>query len=155
MRRTAAPGFPHVRGVPGPQAGGCAKKSGPNRADLGKGWHRLELALRNAARKTGTRVVPVNPAYTSQTCHRCKVVDAHSRKSRAEFACTACEHTDHADVNAAKGILHAAGHAMTVCGDLAVGRSVKQEPASARAGAPTGVVAGRNPPALAVGEEVN
>ncbi|WP_304074747.1 zinc ribbon domain-containing protein [Nocardiopsis listeri] len=99
--------------------------------------------------------MPVNPAYTSQTCHRCKVVDAHSRKSRAEFACTACEHTDHADVNAAKGILHAAGHAMTVCGDLAVGRSVKQEPASARAGAPTGVVAGRNPPALAVGEEVN
>lgn len=108
------------------------QKSGLNRAILDKGWHRLELALRNAARKTGTRIVLVDPAYTSQTCHRCKVVDAHSRKSQAEFACTACDHTDHADVNAAKNILHAAGHAVSACQDLGVTRSVKQEPAPPR-----------------------
>ena len=107
-------------------------KAGLNRAILDKGWHRFELALRNAARRTGTSIVLVNPAYTSQTCHRCKVVDANSRKSRAEFVCTVCGHTDHADVNAVKNILCAAGHAVPACGDLAVGRSVKQEPAPPR-----------------------
>ena len=108
------------------------QKAGLNRAILDKGWHRLELALRNAARKTGTSVVLVNPAYTSQTCHRCTHVDSESRKSQAAFECTRCGHTDHADVNAAKNICRAAGLAVPACGDLAVGRSVKQEPAPPR-----------------------
>jgi IS605 OrfB family transposase len=46
-------------------------KAGLNRAILDKGWHRLELALTSAARFTGTRVVKINPAYTSQRCHAC------------------------------------------------------------------------------------
>jgi putative transposase len=108
------------------------QKAGLNRAILDKGWHRLELAIRNAARSTGTEVVLVNPAYTSQTCNRCKRVDAKSRKSQAVFVCTACGHRDHADVNAAKNILSAAGHAVPACGDLAVGRSAKQESAAPR-----------------------
>ena len=108
------------------------QKSGLNRAILDKGWHRLELALRNAARSTGTAVVLVNPAYTSQTCNRCKEVDAKSRESQAVFVCTACGHRDHADVNAAKNILSAAGHAVPACGDLAARQSVKQEPAAPR-----------------------
>lgn len=98
-----------------------------NRAILDKGWHRMELAIRNAARSTGTEVVLVNPAYTSQKCNRCGHVDAKSRESQAVFVCTACGHRDHADVNAAKNILSAAGHAVPACGDLAVRRSVKQE----------------------------
>lgn len=108
------------------------QKAGLNRAILDKGWHRFELALRNAARTTGTTVVLVNPAFTSQTCNRCREVDAKSRESQAVFACTACGYRDHADVNAAKNILSAAGHAMPACGDLAGGRSVKQEPAAPR-----------------------
>jgi putative transposase len=103
------------------------QKAGLNRAILGKGWHRLELALTSAARHTGTRVVKVNPAYTSQTCNRCGVVDPKSRKSQADFECTICGHRDHADVNAAKNILSAAGHAVPACGDLGTSRSVKQE----------------------------
>ncbi|MEU3306058.1 RNA-guided endonuclease InsQ/TnpB family protein [Nocardiopsis sp. NPDC055551] len=106
------------------------QKAGLNRAILDKGWHRLELALRNAARETGTQIVLVDPAYTSQTCHRCLHVDPKSRKSQAVFECTRCGHRCHADVNAAKNILRAAGHAVPACGDLAVRRSVKQEPAS-------------------------
>lgn len=51
------------------------QKAGLNRAVLDKGWHRLELALRNAARRTGTHISLVNPAYTSQTCHRCTHLD--------------------------------------------------------------------------------
>src|SRR5699024_4044454 len=97
------------------------QKAGLNRAILDKGWHRLETALRNAARKTGTQIVLVNPAYTSQTCHRCTHVDSDSRKSQAAFECTKCGHTDHADVNAAKNICRAAGLAVLACGDLAVG----------------------------------
>lgn len=108
------------------------QKAGLNRAILDKGWHRLELALRNAARRTGTQIVLVNPAYTSQTCHRCSHVDSNNRKSQAVFECTKCGHTDHADVNAAKNILRAAGHAVPACGDLAVRRSVKQELAPPR-----------------------
>ncbi|WP_406290709.1 zinc ribbon domain-containing protein [Embleya sp. NBC_00896] len=92
----------------------------------------LELALRNAARHTGTAVVLVNPAYTSQTCNRCKHVDPKSRKSQADFRCTACGHRAHADVNAAKNILdkhhNAAGHAVSRRGDLGTSRSVKRQP---------------------------
>ncbi|MEU3307522.1 transposase [Nocardiopsis sp. NPDC006832] len=121
-----------AKGTPEEPGKRVRQKSGLNRAILDKGWHRLELALRNAARRTGTRIVLVDPAYTSQTCYRCKVVDANSRESQAEFVCTSCAHTDHADVNAAKNILHAAGHAVSACGDLGVARSVKQEPAPPR-----------------------
>ncbi|MFF1705075.1 zinc ribbon domain-containing protein [Streptomyces sp. NPDC058252] len=53
-------------------------------------------------------MVRADPVYTSQPCNRCRVVDANSRKNQAEFVCTACEHTAHADVNAAPNILGAA-----------------------------------------------
>ncbi|MGP3971136.1 RNA-guided endonuclease InsQ/TnpB family protein [Streptomyces sp. 6N223] len=112
------------------------QKAGLNRAILDKGWRIGERAFRNAARTTGTTVVVVNPAHTSQTCSRCGVVDANSRESQAKFACTACGHTEHADVNAAR-IIKAAGLAVSACGDLAMGRSAKQEP--------VGRATGRNP----------
>ncbi|MDT0306070.1 transposase [Streptomyces sp. DSM 44917] len=112
------------------------QKAGLNRAILDKGWHRMERAIRNAARSTGTEMVLVNPAYTSQTCNRCGHVDPKNRKSQAVFECTACGHRDHADVNAAKNILSAAGHAVPACGDLAVGRSMKQEPPGPREAVP-------------------
>ncbi|MFF3075289.1 RNA-guided endonuclease InsQ/TnpB family protein [Kitasatospora sp. NPDC057904] len=107
-------------------------KAGLNRAILDKGWHLLELALRNAARTTGTVIVLVNPAYTSQTCNACRHVDPKSRESQAAFECTACGHRDHADVNAAKNILNAAGHAVSGRGDLGTGRSVKRQPPARR-----------------------
>lgn len=128
-----------------------AQKSGLNRAILEKGWHRIEVALRSAARYTGTQVLLINPAYTSQTCNRCKHVDSKSRKSQAVFVCTACGHRDHADVNAAKNILSAAGHAVPACGDLADRRSVKQEPAASRDAPHWDHHASRNPTAEAVG----
>ncbi|MEV6321739.1 transposase [Nocardia sp. NPDC051787] len=104
-----------------------AAKAGLNRAILGKGWYRFELALTNVARYTGTRIVKVPAAYTSQTCSRCRSMDPESRESQAVFRCTRCGHSANADVNAAKNIL-AAGHAVTACGDLGAGQSVKQEP---------------------------
>ncbi|MGW1682396.1 zinc ribbon domain-containing protein [Saccharopolyspora sp. NPDC002376] len=68
----------------------------------------------------------VPAAYTSQACSVCRAVDPKSRESQARFRCTRCGHTEHADVNAARNIL-AAGQAVTACGDLAIGRSAKQE----------------------------
>ncbi|MEU7854952.1 transposase [Nonomuraea sp. NPDC049141] len=86
---------------------GAASKSGLNRSILDKGWHRIELATRSKARYTGTCVITVNPAYTSQTCNVCTVVDRKSRESQAVLRCTSCGQTEHADVNAAKNILTA------------------------------------------------
>jgi putative transposase len=86
---------------------GAASKSGLNRSILDKGWHRIESATRGKARYTGTQVITVSPAYTSQTCNVCTVVDRKSRQSQAVFRCTSCGHTEHADVNAAKNILTA------------------------------------------------
>lgn len=60
-----------------------AQKRGLNRAILAKGWHRLELALVSAARYTGTQLIKVDLAYTSQTCNRCGHVDANNRESQA------------------------------------------------------------------------
>lgn len=108
------------------------QKAGLNRSILDKGWHKLQLALESAARYTGTQVVKVPAAYTSQTCSVCRNVDPESRESQARFRCTRCGHAEHADVNAAKNVL-AAGRAVAACGDLGAGRSVKQEPQSALA----------------------
>ena len=50
-------------------------------------------------------VIPVNPAYTSQTCNSCKIRDKNSRRSKTLFQCVSCGKRTHADINAAKNIL--------------------------------------------------
>ena len=96
---------------------GAAAKSGLNKAILAKGWFRFELALQSVSRYTGTQVVKVPAAYTSQRCSECGRVDPKSRESQAVYRCTTCAHCEHADVNAAKNIL-AAGRAdrINACG---------------------------------------
>ncbi|MBV8292820.1 MAG: transposase, partial [Mycobacterium sp.] len=96
---------------------GRAAKSGLNRAILSKGWYRFELALKSAVRHSGTRVLKVPAAFTSQRCSACGHVDPKSRESQAVFRCTHCLHTEHADVNAAKNILAAGLLAASACGD--------------------------------------
>ena len=96
---------------------GAAAKSGLNKAILQKGWFRFELALQSVSRYTGTQVVKVPAAYTSQRCSQCGRVDPKSRESQAVYRCTTCTYCEHADVNAAKNIL-AAGRAdrINACG---------------------------------------
>ncbi|WP_255205973.1 transposase [Actinomadura sp. BRA 177] len=115
-----------------------AQKRGLNRAILDKGWHRLELALTDAARYTGTTVVKVNPAYTSQRCSACGLVTEGNRESQAVFRCKAegCGHAENADVNAAKNIRHAGGRPVSACRDLGAARSAKQEPPGPREAVP-------------------
>ena len=74
-------------------------KAGLNRKILASAWGTLELCLNYKM-----EVRHVHPAYTSQTCHKCGHVDKDNR-NRADFKCTACGHTDDADVNAASNIL--------------------------------------------------
>ncbi|GAA3132168.1 hypothetical protein GCM10017687_54940 [Streptomyces echinatus] len=115
------------------------QKAGLNRAILDKGWHRLELALTSAARYTGTTLVKVNPAYTSQRCYACGFVTEGNRESQSVFVCKnpGCGNVDHADVNAAKNIRHAGGQPVSACGDLGTGQSAKQEPGSRATGQAT------------------
>ncbi|MFU8852984.1 RNA-guided endonuclease InsQ/TnpB family protein, partial [Micromonospora sp. SL1-18] len=51
------------------------QKAGLNRAILDKGWGLFEQALANSARTTGTRIVRVPAAFTSQRCSRCGNTD--------------------------------------------------------------------------------
>ena len=116
---------------------GAAAKSGLNKAILSKGWYRLERAVQSVARYTGTDVVKVRAAFTSQRCSVCGHVDPKSRESQAVFRCTHCSHTEHADVNAAKNVL-AAGLAVTACREAAAPAGAAgtptQEPAGNREG---------------------
>jgi putative transposase len=65
------------------------------------GWSRFAEMLRYKLAWSGGTLVEAAPAYSSQTCSVCGTVDAASR-SGERFCCIACEHYDHADLNAAK-----------------------------------------------------
>lgn len=81
------------------------QKAGLNRSILEQSWGRFATMLDYKLTERGGHLISVPAAYTSQTCASCGVVDARSRKSQAVFACVHCDHTDNADVNAAKEIL--------------------------------------------------
>ena len=76
-------------------------KAGLNREVLQTGWTSFRMQLEYKA----SRVVSVDPAYTSRTCHACGSVDKGNRKMRSEFECVHCGHQGNADVNAALSIL--------------------------------------------------
>ncbi|MFE9690918.1 RNA-guided endonuclease TnpB family protein [Micromonospora sp. NPDC005806] len=63
-------------------------------------------ALTSVSERRGSALVPVNAAYTSQTCHRCGRL---GRRSGDRFHCTWCGVVWQADVNAAINILQRAG----------------------------------------------
>lgn len=99
-----------------------AQKAGLNRGILASAWGMLVTRLEH---KAPGRVEKVNPAYTSQTCSRCGIVDREARENQAAFRCRSCGHAANADVNAALNI--AAGRAVTVRRDPMSG-SEKREP---------------------------
>ncbi|WP_310739074.1 transposase [Microbispora sp. H10830] len=84
-----------------------AAKSGLNRSILDAGWGVFLRVLARKAESAGRELIAVNPANTSRTCSRCGHCAKENRVTQAEFACTACGHTAHADVNAAINILRA------------------------------------------------
>jgi putative transposase len=84
-----------------------AQKSGLNRSILDAGWGVFLTILADKAESAGRKLIAVNPAGTSRTCAHCGHCAKDNRLTQAEFACTACGHTAHADVNAAINILRA------------------------------------------------
>ena len=91
-------------------------KAGLNRRIAASAWSLLVRRTQDkAGASSGCRVVLVDPRHTSQRCSACNHVDPGNRPSQALFACLACGHTEHADVNAAKNVL-AAGLAATARG---------------------------------------
>jgi putative transposase len=102
-------------------------KAGLNKAILDQGWYEFRRQLDYKLRWRGGRVVLVPPQHTSQTCARCGHVCAESRRTQALFVCVACGHIANADTNAAMNILRA-GQALSACGGVPLGASMKQEP---------------------------
>ncbi|MFI6883356.1 RNA-guided endonuclease InsQ/TnpB family protein [Streptosporangium canum] len=99
------------------------QKASLNRSILASGWGQLVERLEQ---KAPGRIERINPRYTSQTCNACKHIASENRESQAAFACRACGHADHADINAAKNI--AAGRAVTARGGRALAQPVNREP---------------------------
>ncbi|MEV4470625.1 RNA-guided endonuclease InsQ/TnpB family protein [Nonomuraea salmonea] len=84
-----------------------AQKTGLNRSILDAGWGVFLTVLACKAESAGRELIAVNPAGTSRTCARCGHCAKENRVTQAAFACTACGHAAHADVNAAINILRA------------------------------------------------
>ena len=82
---------------------GQSAKRGLNRAIADCSWGELIAKIEYVAAKQGKVFLKVNPRHTSQECSKCHHVDAASR-DREKFICTACDHIDHADLQAARNI---------------------------------------------------
>lgn len=80
-------------------------KSGLNREMLNVAPRSFRVLLEQKIARTTGKIIPVDPRHTSQTCSKCGVTDASSRRSQSEFVCVACGYADNADLNAARNIL--------------------------------------------------
>ncbi len=76
-----------------------------SRRMLDSGWGLFGQMLEYKSQDRGQVFGRVNPAYTSQTCSRCKAVDKQSRLSQSQFVCTSCGYAANADINAASNIM--------------------------------------------------
>ena len=80
------------------------QKSGLNKSISEQTWGMIRNQLAYKAEWAGRELALVDPAYTSQTCSICGLLDAASR-NRQRFCCRACGMELDADVNAAVNIL--------------------------------------------------
>ena len=69
------------------------------------GWSCLAKMLDYKLARNGGRLEEETAYQSSQTCNACGCIDATSRVSQSLFRCTACGHTEHADLNAPKVLL--------------------------------------------------
>jgi IS605 OrfB family transposase len=88
-------------------------KAGLNRAMHRSAWSAARAMLEYKAMLAGAIVQAVPPQHTSTTCSSCGYRSSDNRKTQAVFRCIACDHTEHADRNAAKNILAKARQMLT------------------------------------------
>ncbi len=96
------------RGIAVEQLGGIRERvqlRKPQRVTL-HSWAFAKLGgyLAYKAAAEDVALVEVDPAYTSQTCHKCGWIDKTNRRSQSEFDCGRCGFVGHADHNAAVNI---------------------------------------------------
>jgi putative transposase len=84
----------------------AAAKAGLNKTILDAGWHQFACILLGKAEEAARRIVLVNPAGTSITCHRCRARCARPRQDTV--ICRACGPID-ADINGVINIASRAG----------------------------------------------
>lgn len=82
-----------------------AQKTGLNRSILNGGFYQFRTRLEAKVNARGGKVIPVNPAYTSQTCASCGHIAKENRVTQERFCCVKCKHENNADINAAQNIL--------------------------------------------------
>jgi putative transposase len=117
-----------VKGTPEEPGRNVRAKAGLNRAVLDNAPHERRRQLAYKAPRLGSELRFVRPAFTSQTCSACGLRDPESRPGCGRlFACTACGHVEHADLNAARNIYH-----------LAAGQAVHSTRSHLRAARPSG-----------------
>jgi putative transposase len=85
---------------------GASAKAGLNKAVLDAGWAQFTTILAGKAEETGRRVILVNPAGTSITCHRC---GARCTRPRQDTVICPVHGPMDADVNGARNIYARAG----------------------------------------------
>jgi putative transposase len=102
-------------------ANGARSKAGLHRSIHRSCWCLFQARLQTKATQASVRVLPVDPAYTSQQCWRCGHTAPENRESQAEFRCITFGHTNHAGFNTAENsfvrgvgsfdlLAHAPGH---------------------------------------------
>ncbi|TDD11206.1 transposase [Nonomuraea deserti] len=114
-----------VRGTVEAPGRNVRAKAGLNRSIITAAWGHLVQRLEH---KALGRVVKVNPAYTSQRCSACGIVDRVARESQARYRRRSCGYACNADVHAARNIKHAAGHAVSTREGPRVAGPVHREP---------------------------
>ena len=71
-------------------------------------FYQLRQFVEYKAKLAGIPIVPVDPAYTSQTCPGCGHADKRNRRTQSLFRCVNCEFVAHADTVGAINIGRAA-----------------------------------------------
>jgi len=99
-------------------------KAGLNRSLAGQAFGETRRLLAYKCARSGSRLVLVPAAYSSQTCSQCGHCAPENRESQAVFRCVACGHTTNADLNAAFNLL-AAGSAVIARGGSGSGSAVE------------------------------
>ena len=84
------------------------RKARRNALLLEQGIGETRRQLKYKALWNGGTPIEVDPAFSSQRCSCCDHVSPLNRPSRGWFACVACGHAEHADINAARNHLRAA-----------------------------------------------